>query len=345
MLESGYIRVINVKKIFILILLVMLIPLVLSVSISVGVIHISPINVLLIIFNPTVNSDPIAQAIIWNIRLPRALMALIAGATLATAGSALQGALRNPLVSPFTIGVSSGASFGAALAIVLGVSFVGIGPYIIMANAFVFAFIACLIALCIAKLKGMTSESIILAGIATMYLFSASITLLQYIAQEWQLKALVHWMMGDLALANWRRLTLALPSLIICIPLLKYAWDLNALMMGEEVAKSLGTDPENTRLVCVTLSALAVAIVICMTGPIGFIGLVAPHIARFLVGADYRFSMIGSLLLGSLLLLSADTIARVIMAPLELPVGVVTAFLGVPLFVHLLLKVRREMWR
>ncbi|RLE53339.1 MAG: iron ABC transporter permease [Candidatus Methanomethylicota archaeon] len=344
MSESGYIQQTS-RKVIILTLLAIAIPIFFSIAVSVGVVHIDPIEILTIIFAPNANLNPIAWAIIWNIRIPRALMALIAGATLATSGITLQGVLRNPLVSPFTIGVSLGASFGAALAIVLGVSLIGFGPYIIMANAFLFALIACLIALFIAKIKGMTSESVILSGIAMTYIFSALITLLQYVAQEWQLKMLVHWMMGDLALANWSRLYLITPSILICIPLFKYAWDLNSLMMGEEVARSLGTNPERTRFVCSILSALAVAIVVCITGPIGFIGLVAPHIARLIVGADYRFSMTCSFLLGAIILLSADTIARVIIAPIELPVGVVTAFLGVPLFVYLLLKARREIWR
>ncbi|MGQ9468621.1 MAG: FecCD family ABC transporter permease [Nitrososphaerales archaeon] len=133
-------------------------------------------------------------------------------------------------------------------------------------------------------------------------------------------------------------------SIIACIPLFKYAWDLNVLTMGEETAKSLGTNPGKTRLACITFSALAVAAIISFVGPIGFICLVPPHIARFLVGTDHRFLMIGSALIGSLLLTSADLTARVIIAPFELPVGVLTAFIGAPLFVHLLLKARREVW-
>jgi iron complex transport system permease protein len=297
------------------------------------------------LLNPSGNgSNFVIQAVIWDIRLPRALMGLIAGMTLALAGVALQGAMKNPLVCPFTIGISSGASFGAALAIVLGVGFVGFGRYVIMANAFIFALVAMAVAMGIAKLKGMAPESVILAGIAMVYLFSALVTLLQYMAHEMELKALVHWTMGDLILTDWGRVTLGALALIVCIPLFRYAWDLNALMMGEEVAKSLGTNPGRTRLACAVLSALAVAIIVCMTGPIAFIGLLAPHMARFIVGADYRFSMIGSVLLGGLLLMVADTMARVIIAPFELPVGVMTVFLGIPLFVHLLLKPRREIW-
>jgi len=318
------------------------IPIAISLSLSMGVMRVNPISAFLMLLGQ--ECDPITQAVVWGIRLPRALMALIAGSALALAGAALQGALRNPLVSPFTLGVSSGASFGAALAIVLGIRLVGAGPYIIMINAFIFALIASAVTMAIAKLKGLTSESVILAGIAMMYLFSALVTILQYIAGEHQLRALVYWLMGDLALANWQRVTLAFLALIACIPLLKCAWDLNALIMGEEVAKSLGTEPGRTRLICVMLSSLIVAIVICQTGPIGFICLVSPHIARFLLGADYRFSMIGSALIGALLLILSDTVARVVIAPVELPVGVVTSLMGVPFFIHLLIRVKRRTW-
>jgi len=248
------------------------IPVAFSLSLSVGVMKANPISAFLMLLGQ--EGDPITQAVVWGIRLPRTLMALIAGSALALAGAALQGALRNPLVSPFTLGVSSGASFGAALAIVLGIELAGVGPYLITINAFIFALIALAVVMVLAKLKGMTSESVILAGIAMMYLFSALVTLLEYIAGEWQLRTLVYWLMGDLALANWRRVTLALPALIAYIPLLKYAWDLNALIMGEEVAKSLGTEPGRTRLICAMLSSLIVAIVVCATGPIGFICLV-----------------------------------------------------------------------
>ncbi len=341
---SGYIRRCS-RRVAVLTLLVLAIPLSFSMAVSVGAVHIGPAKILALFFTLNPSLDPVAWTIIWNIRVPRALMALTAGAALATSGMALQGVLRNPLVSPFTLGVSLGASFGAALAIVLGVGLAGLGRCIVIANAFLFSLLACLTALLIARVKGMTSESVILSGIAMTYVFSALITLLQYMAREWQLKMLVHWMMGDLAMASWDRLLLASPSILACIPLFRYAWDLNSLTMGEEAARSLGTDPVRVRLACTVLSALSVATVVCVTGPIGFVGLVSPHMARFITGADYRFSMVCSSLLGAVILLSADTVARVIIAPVELPVGVVTSFLGVPLFIYLLLRARREVWR
>lgn len=332
------------SKTFIIAILSLLIPISLLLSISVGMIRVSVIDIFLELFKDTDTLDINSQSVIWEIRFPRACMAVIAGATLAIAGAALQSALRNPLVSPFTMGISSGASFGAALAIILGIGLGGVGAYLVMLNAFVFALLAGITPVIIARFKGVSVQSVILAGIAIMYIFSAGITLLQYIAREWQLTELVYWIMGDLGKADWRRLTLIFPAFIFCVPLFKYAWDFNVLMMGEEVAKSLGTDPRRVRVACIILSTLSTAIVVCLTGPIGFIGLVSPHIARFLLGVDNRFSMIGSALVGALLLLISDTIARTVLGPIEIPVGVVTAFLGVPFFVSLLVKVRKEIW-
>lgn len=315
------------------------------VEICVGTYPIGPAEALTILFGLDPCPIQTAHSVVWDIRLPRAIMGLLAGAVLAIAGATLQGVLRNPLVSPFTIGVSSAASFGAALAIVLGFKLFGVQTYVVTANAFVFAVLAVALALGIAKLRGMTSESVILAGIALMYLFSAGITLLQYIAREWQLVALVRWVMGDLSVADWGRVAIAAPAILVCVPLFKYAWDLNALMMGDDVAMSLGTDPGKTRLYCALLSALAVALIVCSTGPIGFICLVTPHIVRFLVGSDYRFVLMGSAAAGPLLLLVADVAAKMVMAPSELPVGVLTSMIGVPFFLSLFFKRRREIWR
>lgn len=339
------------KRALIIITLALFVPIALLLALSFGFVRVNFLDVLSMTTShffgsgPSSKEEAKAWAVVWDIRFPRALMAIIAGAALAMAGVTLQGVLRNPLVSPFVLGISSGASFGAALAIVLGVGIVGSGAYIVIANALLFSLIAAAVVLGISELKGMSRESIILVGIAVMYLFSALVTLLQYIAHEWSLRALVLWVMGDLAIANWQRISIAAIALLACIPLFKYAWDLNTLAMGEEVARSLGTNPRTTRLGCVFFSSLATAAVVCVTGPIGFVCLVSPHIARFLVGSDHRFSMLCSLLLGALLLLIADTVGRVVIAPTELPVGVVMAFLGVPFFLHLLLRSKKEIWR
>lgn len=329
------------SRISIISLLIFLIPVTLTTSVSVGYAKVGFVEVFMAIFGNVERLDPISRAIILEIRFPRACAALLAGAVLAVAGSVIQGALRNALASPFTMGVSSGASFGAALMIVLGI---GLSAYAVAAGAFTFALLAALVSLGIARLKGVTPQSLILTGVAMMYLFSAGVTLLQYIAREWQLTELVYWIMGDLRRIDWGRLVLMLPAALVCFPMFVYAWDLNTLMMGEEVAKSLGTNPRRVRTICTLLATLSTSIIVCSTGPIGFICLIAPHMARFLVGTDHRFSMACSALLGGLLLLLADTIARVVLVPVELPVGVVTAAMGVPFFISLLLRARKEIW-
>ncbi|MEM2025661.1 MAG: iron ABC transporter permease [Desulfurococcaceae archaeon] len=331
---------VGAHRVPLLLLLSLLLPVALVASVSVGFARVGPAEVFAALLGGG-GLDAASRAIIMEIRLPRACAALVAGAALAVAGSAVQGALRNPLVSPFTMGVSSGASFGAALAIVLGA---GPSVYATMLSAFTFALLAGASSVGIARLKGVSSQSMILAGVAMMYLFSAGVTLLQYMAREWQLAELVYWIMGDLRKASWASVTLMSPALAACLPLFAYAWDLNALMMGEEVARSLGTNPRRVRAACVVLSALSTAIIVCSTGPIGFICLVSPHIARLLVGADHRFSMMCSALLGGLLLLLSDTVARIALMPAELPVGVVTAAVGVPFFISLLLRARKEIW-
>ncbi|MEM4653661.1 MAG: iron ABC transporter permease [Candidatus Nezhaarchaeales archaeon] len=337
----GLSKSLKISRISIISSLTFLIPITLTISISVGYAKIGFVEAFMAIFGNVEGLDSVSRAIILEIRFPRACAALLAGAVLAISGSVVQGALRNALASPFTIGVSSGASFGAALIIVAGVSS---SIYVMMLSAFAFALLAALVSLGIARLKGVTPQSLVLSGVAMMYLFSAGVTLLQYIAREWQLTELVYWTMGDLRRIDWGRFTFMLPAVFTCLPLFAYAWDLNTLMMGEEVAKSLGTNPRRVRTICTLLAALSTSIIVCSTGPIGFICLIAPHIARFLVGTDYRFSMVCSALIGGLLLLLADTTARVALMPIELPVGVVTAAMGVPFFVSLLLRTRKEIW-
>ncbi len=292
-----------------------------------------------------IHTSAIEEAIIWDIRLPRVILALFAGASLAIAGSAMQGTLRNPLVSPFTLGISSGAAFGAALAIILGVGVVGGGRYIVILNAFVFALLTMALVYGIARIRSMTTETVILAGIAVSYLFMALVSALQYIAGEHDLAAIVYWTMGSLNAASWGQVLIILPILAICIPLMvRYAWDLNVMGAGEEVASSLGVAVKRVRVINLTLATVVTATVISFTGIIGFIGLVAPHITRLIIGGDHRYLLPCSCLMGALLLLGADTLARTAL-PYEIPVGIMTAFIGVPFFVYLLTRKRREFWQ
>ena len=197
----------------------------------------------------------------------------------------------------------------------------------------------------LAKYKGITPETMILAGIAIMYLFSAMTSFLQYIGQAEQVQEVVFWMMGSLGRSSWDKVWVVTAVIAACFPyLLLKSWDINALGAGDETAKSLGVDVEKTRVICMVLVSLITASVICFTGTIGFIGLVAPHITRMVIGGDHRFLLPASALVGGLLLLAADTVARTIMAPVILPVGIMTSFLGVPFFVYLFMRRKKQFW-
>ena len=281
--------------------------------------------------------------IVWDIRLPRIVLGIVAGAGLAISGAAMQGIMRNPLVSPFTIGISSAAGFGASVAIVLGAGMVGSGKYLIITNAFAFALLAAFLVYGLARIRGMRPETLILAGIALMYFFSAATSLLQYIATEQELHAVVHWLFGSLTGASWENILVVLVIFFCCLPfLIKYSWDLNAMVAGDEVATSLGVNTRRVRTVCMALATLITAGIICFTGIIGFVCLVAPHITRMIIGADHRFLLPCSCILGGLLLLGADTIGRTAFQPTTIPVGIVVSVIGVPFFLYLILRTRKE---
>ncbi|NYT01301.1 MAG: iron ABC transporter permease [Methanosarcinales archaeon] len=285
-----------------------------------------------------------SETIVWGLRLHRILMAIVAGMGLAVAGAVMQGILKNPLASPFTLGIASAASFGAALAIVLGAGFAG-GEYLIIGNAFVFALLASLTVYGLARYKGITPETMILAGIAIMYIFSALTSFLQYVGRSEQVHEVVFWMMGSLGRSSWEKVWIVTAVIGICLPyLLLKSWDINALGAGDETAKSLGVNVEKVRVISMILASLITASVICFTGTIGFIGLVSPHITRMAIGGDHRFLLPASALVGAVILLGADSIARTVLAPVILPVGIMTSFLGVPFFIYLFLRRRKEFW-
>jgi len=197
----------------------------------------------------------------------------------------------------------------------------------------------------LARYKGITPETMILAGIAIMYLFSAMTSFLQYIGKSEQVHEVVFWMMGSLGRSSWDKVAIIAMVTVVCtVALVYFAWDINAMGAGDETAKSLGVNVEFVRVLCMMLASLITASVICFTGTIGFIGLVAPHITRMVVGGDHRFLLPASALVGALILLAADTVARTVLAPVILPVGIMTSFLGVPFFIYLFLRRRKEYW-
>jgi len=349
-----YQRLTRKRALFIIFLLTVLVFLV-GASATVGTAKISFGEVYLAIisrFLPSVECGRLARVVVWELRVPRILMAIICGVALATAGCTLQAVLRNPLVSSYTIGISPAAGFGAALAIILGAGFISTYPYmpvitneyVIITNAFVFALIAAFIVYGLAEIKGATPETIILAGIAITYLFGAFTSILQYIGEAEAVQAVVFWLLGSFDRVTWKNLPFALTIFPAAALLFSMSWSLNALTMGDEVAANLGVNVKRTRVSCLILASFITAVVTCFVGTIGFISLVSPHLARMLIGNDNRFLLPSSALVGAVLLLASDTIARTI-ARFVLPIGAVTSFIGVPFFIYLLLKRRREFWR
>jgi iron complex transport system permease protein len=287
--------------------------------------------------------NPRFDAIVWDVRLPRIVLGIIAGGGLAVAGVAMQGIMRNPLVSPFTIGISSAAAFGASVAIILGFGMIGNEKYWIISNAFAFALLAAILVYGMARTRGMRPETLVLAGIALNYFFLAGTSLLQYIATEEEVHAVVHWTFGTLTGVTWNNVMIVAIIVFGCLPfLIRYGWDLNALVAGDELATTLGVNTFRVRTVCMALATFITGGVICFTGIIGFVCLVAPHITRMIIGADHRFLLPCSAILGGIMLLGADTVGRTAFQPTVIPVGIVVSIIGVPFFVYLILKTRKE---
>ena len=295
------------------------------------------------IFNIGCPSSDIAMTVVWELRLPRICMGIVVGAGLALAGVVMQVVLRNPLASPYTLGMASAAGFGAALSFVLNLG-VGRGSELwTVTNAFVFSLLSSMLVIGLARLRQVSSGTLILAGIAMMFLFSALTSLLQYLGSNEEIAAVVFWLMGNLSRSTWPRVALTSAAVLGILPvLLRYSWDYNSLAAGDETARSFGVNIGRVRFISLALASLIVASAICFVGTIAFVGLVAPHITRMIIGNDHRFLLPASGLFGAVLLLGADTAARTVLSPVVLPVGILTSFLGVPLFVYLIIKKRRE---
>jgi iron complex transport system permease protein len=289
--------------------------------------------------------------VFWNIRVPQVLAALLAGACLGLAGTAMQNVLRNPLASPFTLGISQGAVFGAVFAIiVLGVGSTVVtstehasasSPHVIVACAFAGSLITVIALVFLSSLRDLSPTALILAGVALSAFFGSATMLLQYFASDIQIASAVFWTFGDLKKAQWPEL--AMIAIALVPPSVYFfwkGWHFNAMTWGDDTAKSLGVGVYSLRLTSLVLAALAASVTTAFMGIIGFVGLIAPHIVRMVIGQDHRFLFPYSALAGGLLLLVSDLLARTVMAPIVLPVGILTSFAGAPLFLYLLMKRR-----
>ena len=336
----------NVKNLCVILGLAVLTFLLLLISLNVGQSKMSFAESVRAFFGV---GDDVYVSIIRYVRLPRILAAIVVGFGLAIAGHILQTTLKNPLASPSTLGVSNAAAFGANLAIVLGAGTIAgassstvlnvNNPYVVAVAAFLFSFGTVLFILFIAQFRKFSPVTVVLLGVAFGAIFTALTTFLQYISDEQTLAAAVYWSFGDLARANYVKIAVmaacVFPSFIVFFAL---RWKYNALSSGEEGAKSLGVRLSALRLTSLLLSSLVTAVCVSFVGVIGFVGIVCPQLLKRVVGADTRFLLPASGLAGSALLLLSDTIARVVVPGMNLPVGAVTAILGAPIFIYVLLR-------
>jgi iron complex transport system permease protein len=330
-LTSAYLAYFN-QKLFLLILLLGAIFLVAVFAVAWGA---YPIPIKKVFLALMAKADATTSAVIVNIRLPRVAAAILCGWGLSLSGLSIQSLLRNPLGSPITLGISHGAACGASAAIVI----FGAGMAMVTAFAFAGGMTATLVILILAKFKRLSPAAIILAGVAMHSLFLSGTYLIQYMSTETELARVVFWTFGDVARSGWREIGLLAGAVfLISIFLVRLRWDLNIFASGDETAKGLGVSVEKIRLIGMAVATLVAAMATSFHGIIGFMGLIAPHTARRLVGDDHCLLIPFSAALGALLLLVADTLGRLLIGSGSMPVGVITSFLGAPLFLYFLVR-------
>jgi iron complex transport system permease protein len=286
------------------------------------------------------------SVVIWDIRMPVALMAVVVGAALSAAGAQMQTILNNPLASPFTLGISAAASFGASVALVFGIGFLPWAiDYVVSINALLMAMLASLFIHFMSQQRGVTVETIVLLGITLVFTFNALLALVQYLASEQALSAVVFWTMGSLTRATWPKLAITTAVLAVSLPLfVRRAWALTALRLGEDKAASFGINVRWLRLETMMIISLLAAVPVAFVGTIGFIGLVGPHIARMLVGEDQRYFLPASVLSGAAILSLTSVISKSIVPGTIFPIGIITALVGVPFLFSLIMSSRRRAW-
>jgi len=343
--EGEFYRALVIRRQLILAALTMALCLSLCVDLALGPARYGLGEVVTALFMPD-NVSQSVRVVLWEIRMPVALMALVVGASLSVAGAQMQTILSNPLASPFTLGISAGASFGAALALAFGVSLVPAAvDYIIPINAFVMAMLTAGAIHLLSMRRGVTIETIVLLGIAMVFIFNSLMALIQFFASQQAVSAVVFWTMGSLTKATWPKLWIAAGVLAIILPLLaRRGWALTAMRLGDAKAESLGVNPRALRLEVLVLVSLLAAISVAFVGTIGFIGLVGPHIARLLLGEDQRFFLPGSALCGALILSVGSVLSKIILPGTIIPIGIITSLVGIPFFLFLVLNHKKASW-
>ena len=294
-----------------------------------GAVDISPANVLRAIF---IEREGINRQIIWNVRLPRALVAAMVGSALAVSGAILQGIMRNPLSSPGVIGVSQGAGLTAMIILVVFPNYY----YLVPLGAFIGALAATMLIYLLAWKNGVQPTRLILAGVAVSSMMSAGINVLMTLFPE-KVGNSLSFLVGGLSGISWPQFKLALPYVLLGITIaLLYSQRLNILMLGDEVAIGLGLKVETTRLILIVASSVLAAAAVSVAGVLGFVGLIVPHMTRLFIGSDYVFLLPASIFCGASTLMICDTLARLLFNPAEIPVGIIMSFLGAPFFLYLL---------
>ena len=322
--------------------------LVVLVSTGMGYIHILPTQVLKVILAKIMGKpdllkglDRVVPTVIWDVRLPRILTAAIVGCGLSVSGVVFQGILLNPLADPYTLGVSAGAAFGASIALLMEIPFLGL--YAVPIFAFAGSLLTLLFVLSISSFEGrIASNNLILSGIIVATILSAGISFIKYVADE-QVSVIIFWLLGSFNSRTWIDVALTLGMVALGSGFCFYfARDLNVMALGDKVAMSLGVQADRTRTALLVAASLIASVCVAVSGIIGFVGLVIPHLMRFVVGSDNRILIPTSALLGGILLLVADTVTRAVL-PHEIPIGVITAIIGGPVFCYIFRKNRRRM--
>ncbi|TCS64754.1 FecCD family ABC transporter permease [Varunaivibrio sulfuroxidans] len=295
-----------------------------------------------VLIHPGAITDTALLAIVWDIRLPMTLTALAVGASLGVSGAAMQTILRNPLASPYTLGISAAAGFGAAISILFGITIAYVEWASVAVMAFAMAFVACLGVWAMGRARGFSTDVLVLAGIAMLFLFQSLQSLTQYLASPEVLQEIVFWLFGSLLKANWTSVKVSGGIFLLVLPwIARDAWKLTALGLGDENARSLGLSVEGLRLRILVLTSLLTAGAVAFVGTIGFVGLVAPHIARAFVGEDQRYLIPLSALGGAFIMAGASILSKMISPGALIPIGIVTAVIGVPFLFVLIVRKKK----